>query len=197
MILVVLTGTKPQRLHLEASLPEVCEANRPHAETVKKRKRMTKETAARKRERKENHNKACARAWREGVPLPSMPEFTEVEDSSTSRVDFSESDEFEVVTGASLPPAQRGAGVEASTMTLGERRLVPATPVMMPTARADRRSPTSVTGRRSPAPAMGWRSPAPAAGGGSPMSAAAAGRQTSASATPAGGRTSAASTEMP
>ena len=72
---------------------------------MKKRKDKAKETAARKREKKENHNMACARAWREGVPPPSTPESTEEEDSSTGRVDFSELDDFEVVTGASLPPA--------------------------------------------------------------------------------------------
>ena len=70
-------------------LPEVREANCLHIEAVKKRKDKAKETAARKRERKENHDKACARARREGVPPPSMPESTEEEDSSTGGVDFS------------------------------------------------------------------------------------------------------------
>ena len=72
---------------------------------MKKRKDMAKETATRKRERKENHNKAWTRARREGVPLPSTPESTKVEDSSTGTVDFSESDDFEEETGASTPSA--------------------------------------------------------------------------------------------
>ena len=75
---------------------------------MKKRKDKAKETAVRKRERKENHNKACARARREGLLPPPRPESTEEEDSLTGGVDFSESDDFEVVTGASHLPAQRG-----------------------------------------------------------------------------------------
>ena len=89
-------------------LPKVREVNRLRQQAEKKRKDKAKETAARKRERKENHNKACARAWREGVPPPSMPESTEEEDSSTGEVDFSKSDDFKMVTGASPPSAQRG-----------------------------------------------------------------------------------------
>ena len=45
-------------------LPEARKSNRLHAEAVKKRKDAAKETVARKRERKENHDKACARARR-------------------------------------------------------------------------------------------------------------------------------------
>ena len=66
-----------------------------------------------------------------------MPDSTEEEDNSTGGVDFSESDDFEVVMGASPPPAQLGASIEASTTTLGERRLAPATLVGTPAARAD------------------------------------------------------------
>ena len=62
-------------------VPEVREANRLHAEAVKKTKDKVKETAARKRERKENHDRACARARREGFPPPPTPESTEEEDS--------------------------------------------------------------------------------------------------------------------
>ena len=45
-------------------LPEVRETNRLHAEVVKKRKDKAKEITFRKRERKENHDRACARARR-------------------------------------------------------------------------------------------------------------------------------------
>ena len=105
-----------------------------------------------------------------GVPPPSTPESTEEEDSSASGVDFSESDDFKVETGASPPTAQRGAGVEASTMTLGERRLAPATLVVTPAARAERRSPIPAAGQRSPAPVTRQRLPAPAAGRRTPAS---------------------------
>ena len=113
-------------------LPDVREANHLRVVADKKRKDEAKAKAARKRQRKDDHDKACARAQREGIPPPSMPESTEEEDSLTGGVDFSKSDDFGMVTGASPPPAQRGAGVEASTMTLGERRLVPATLVGCP-----------------------------------------------------------------
>ena len=102
---------------------------------------------------------------RGGLPPPPTPESTEEEDSSTGGVDFSE---FEVVTGASPPSAQRGACVEASTMTLGERRLAPATLIVMPAVRAVQGSPTPASGRRSPASTTGQRSPTPAAGRDSP-----------------------------
>ena len=118
-------------------LPEAREANRLHAEAVKKWKDEAKAKAARKREREEEHKKACARTRREGLPPPPTPESTEEEDSSSGGVDFSESDDFEMVMGASPPPAQRGAGVEASTMTIGERRLVLATLVVAPATRAE------------------------------------------------------------
>ena len=75
-------------------MKKIREANCLHAEAVKKRKDKAKETAARKREKKENHNMACVRAWREGAPPPPMPESTEEEDSSTGGVDFSESNDF-------------------------------------------------------------------------------------------------------
>ena len=186
-------------------LPEAREANRLHAEAVKKRKDAAKETAARKWERKDKHDKACARERLEGLPLPPTPKSTEEEDSSTGGVDFSESDDFKAVTGVSPPPDQRGAGGEASTMALGERRLVPATLVVAPAARAERRSPMPAAGQRSPAPAAGRDSPAPAATGRrSPVPAAgqrlpspATGRQTPAPATSTGGGASAASAETP
>ena len=82
-----------------------------------------------------------------------MPESTEEEDSSTGGVDFSESDDFEAVTGASPPPAQQGAGIDVSSMALGERRLAPATLVVTPAVRAERRSPAPAAGQRSPVPA--------------------------------------------
>jgi hypothetical protein len=86
-------------------LPEVREANRLHAQLYKKRKDEVKAKAARKRQRKEEHDKACARARREGIPPLPTPESTEEEDSSTGGVDFSESDDFKAVTGVSPPPA--------------------------------------------------------------------------------------------
>jgi hypothetical protein len=106
LIWLCLQGLSHKGYVSKPPLPEVREANRLHAEASKKRKDKEKETAARKRERKENHNRACARARREGVPPPPTPESTEEEDSSTGGVNFSESDDFEVVTGASRPPAQ-------------------------------------------------------------------------------------------
>ena len=51
-------------------LPEAREANRLHAEEVKKRKDEAKAKAARKREREEEHKQASARARREGLPPP-------------------------------------------------------------------------------------------------------------------------------
>ena len=177
-------------------LPEAREAIRLHAEAVKKRKDEAKAKASRKREREEEHKKACARARREGLPPPPTPESTEEEDSSSGGVDFSESDDFEAVTGASPPPGQRGASGEVSTMALGERRLAPATLVVAPAARAGRRSPAPAAGRDSPAPAAtGRRSPVPAAGQRLPSPA--TGRQTPAPATSTGGEASAASAETP
>ena len=149
-------------------LPEVRKANRLRGAADKKRKDEVKAKAARKRQRKDNHDKACARVRREGIPPPSMPESTEEEDSSTGRVDFSESDDFEMVTAVSPPPAQQGAGVEASAMALGERRLALAMLVRTPAVRADQRSPTPAAGRMSPASAAGKDSFVSATGGGSP-----------------------------
>ena len=85
-------------------LPKIREANRLRA--AEKRKDEAKAKAARKRQRKDDHDKACTRVRREGIPPPSMPESIEEEDSSTGGVDFMESDDFEVVTVASPPPAQ-------------------------------------------------------------------------------------------
>ena len=102
-------------------LPEVREANRQHQQAEKKRKDKAMETAARKRERRKKHDKECAQWKREGLSPPTMPESIEEEDSSTGRVDFSESEDFEVVTVESPPPAQPWARVEASASVLGER----------------------------------------------------------------------------
>jgi len=172
---------------------------------VKKRKDEAKAKAARKREREEEHKQACARARREGLPPLPMPESTEEEDSSSGGVDFSESDDFETVTGASPLPDQRGASGEASTMALGERRLAPATLVVALAARAERRSPMPAAGQRSPAPAAGRDSPAPVTTGRrSSMPAAGqrwpspvTGRQTPPPAVSTGGGASVASAETP
>jgi len=89
-------------------LPEVREANCLHAQAYKKRKDEAKAKAARKRQRKDDHDKACTRARREGFPPPPTPESTEEEDSSTGGVDFSESDDFEAMTGVSPPQPNKG-----------------------------------------------------------------------------------------
>ena len=54
-----------------------------------------------------------------------MPTSTEEEDSSPGGVDFSEYDDFEVVTAGSPPPVQQRADVEVSASVAGERRLTP------------------------------------------------------------------------
>ena len=120
-------------------LPKVREVNRLRQQAEKKRKDKAKGTAARKRERREKHDKECARQKREGLSPPTMPESIEEEDSSSGGVDFSESEDFEAVTAESPPSAQQRAGVEASASVLGERRLAPATlgEGRLATARAD------------------------------------------------------------
>ena len=107
-------------------LPEVREANRLRQQSEKKRKDAVKETAARKRERREKHDKECARRKREGLSPLTTLESTEEKDSLPSGVHFSESDDFEVVTAGSPPPVPQRAGVEASASVLCERRLMPA-----------------------------------------------------------------------
>ncbi|XP_039827517.1 uncharacterized protein LOC120689276 [Panicum virgatum] len=119
-------------------LPEVREANRLRAQADKKRKDEAKATAARKRKRREDHEKECTRREREGLSPPTTPKSTEDEDSSSGGVDFSESDDFEVVTAGSPPLVPQRAGVEASASVLGERRLAPATLEKAPAARMDR-----------------------------------------------------------
>ncbi|XP_039822813.1 myristoylated alanine-rich C-kinase substrate-like [Panicum virgatum] len=127
-----------------------------------------------------------------------MPESTEEEDNSTGGVDFSESDDFEVVTAVSPPPAPQRASVEASASMLGKRRLAPAmlgegrlAPATLEKAPAAD-PPTPATGRGSPVTAMDQKSPEPAAGRGSPALAAGQRSPTLAvrrdSATPAAGQ---------
>ena len=60
-------------------VPEEREVNRLHAEAVKKQKDAAEEAAARKRKRKEKHDKACKIAHAEGKPRPTTPESTEEE----------------------------------------------------------------------------------------------------------------------
>jgi hypothetical protein len=140
-------------------IPEARQANRLCDEAAKKKKDAAKEAAARKRDREEKNKKQCKIALNEGCPPPPKPESTEEEDSSSGGVDFSESDDLEVVTGASPLPAHRGAGGEGLSMALGEARLVPRSLVVASTARVERRSPMPTAGRRSPAPAASKRSP--------------------------------------
>ncbi|XP_039787065.1 skin secretory protein xP2-like [Panicum virgatum] len=189
-------GTEPKRLCLKApaprgpqSEPSAC------AGVLEEEGRGEGDRRQEERERKENHEKVCARAKREGLSPPTTPESTEEEDSLTGGVDFSESEDFEAVTAESPPPAPQRADVEATAPALGERRFALATlgkgrraPAML------ERVPASRTDRRSPAPAAGRGSPT-AAGRVTPAPAAATGGRTSASATSAGGRTSAASAE--
>ena len=139
----------------KAPVPEDRQANRLRDEAVKKKKDAAKEATARKRERKEKHAKACKIAQAEGAPRPPTPESTEEEDSSSGGFNFSESDDFEVVTGASPPSAHRGAGGEGSMMLLGEVRLAPGSLVELPETKMVRRPPTPVAERGSPAPAAG------------------------------------------
>ena len=70
-------------------VPEEREVNRLHAEVVKKQKDAAEVAAARKRKRKEKHDKACEIAQMEGAPRPPTPESTEEEDSSSGGFNFS------------------------------------------------------------------------------------------------------------
>ena len=75
-------------------VPEECEVNRLHAEAVKKQKDAVEAATARKRKRKEKHDKACKIAHAEGKPRPTMPESTEEEKgSSDAEINFSDDDE--------------------------------------------------------------------------------------------------------
>jgi hypothetical protein len=112
--------------------PEARKANRLRDEAVKKKKDAAKEAAAMKRDRKEKHAKACKIAQAEGAPRPPTPESTEEEDSSSGGLNFSESDDFEVETGASPKRTPRGVGGEGSSMVLGEARLALGTLVEPP-----------------------------------------------------------------
>jgi hypothetical protein len=74
----------------------------------KKRKDTVKATHLRKRLRKEDHEKENMRREREGLSPETMPEFTPEESSLSGRVDFSESEDFEMdTTGSPLPVQQR------------------------------------------------------------------------------------------
>jgi hypothetical protein len=134
-------------------VPEDRQANRLCDEAAKKKKDAAREAAAKKREREEKHKKECKIAWNEGRPPPPTPDSTAGEDSSDSEPNFSESDDYEVVTGASPPSAPRGADGEGSPMVLGVARLAPGSLVDPPAARAERRSPPPASGGRTPAPA--------------------------------------------
>jgi len=145
-------------------VPEDRQANRLRDEAVKKRKDAAKGAAARKREITEKHAKTCKIAQTEGAPRPTTPESTEEEDSSGSEFNFSEPDDYEVVSGVSPPSAPRGAGGEGSTVMLGEARPTPGSLTEVSASRTEPRSPTPAAGRGSPAPAASRRSPAPAVG---------------------------------
>jgi len=120
-------------------VPEKRKANRLHGEAVKKKKDAAKDTATRKRERKERHEKECKIAHAEGRPRPATPESTEEEDSSDVELNFSDDDE--AVTGAGSPPVYRGADGDGSTMTLGKATLVLGSLVDPPPARRSKGRP--------------------------------------------------------
>jgi len=126
---------------------------------VKKKKDAVEEAAARKRKRKERHEKECKIAHAEGKPRLATPESTEKEDSSDAELNFSDDDE--AATGAGSPPVYRGAGGEDVTAMLGEARLTSGSLVDPPPAGAGRRSPTPTAGRRSPTPAAAGDRPHP------------------------------------
>ena len=100
---------------------------------------------ARKRKRKEKHDKACKIAHAEGKPRPATPESTEVEEgSSDAEINFSDDDEAARSVGS--PPVYRGAGDEDVTVTLGDARLTPGSLVYPPLVGAGRRSPMPAAG---------------------------------------------------
>ena len=83
-------------------VPEEREVNRLQTEAVKKQK-AAEATTARKRKRKEKHDKACKLAHAEGKLRPATPESTEEEEgSSDAEINFSDDDE--PATGAGSPP---------------------------------------------------------------------------------------------
>ena len=176
-------------------IPEERQANRLRDEAAKRKKDAAKEATARKRERKEEHAKACKIAQVEGAPRPPRPESTEEEDSSGSEFNFSEPDNYEVVTGASPTPTPRRAGGKGLSMVLGEARLTPGSLVGPPTARIEQRSPAPVAGRRSPTPAAGgtWSTPVTGQRSSPPATC----RRTPALAVSTGGGGSAAGAETP
>ena len=101
--------------------------------------------AARKRKRKEKHDKVCKIARAEGKPRPATPEYTkEEEGSSDAEINFSDDDE--AATGSGFPPVYRGAGDEGVPVTLGVARLTPGSLVGPPLVGAERRSPTPAAG---------------------------------------------------
>ena len=126
-------------------VPEEREVNRLHTEAVKNQKDTAETAAARKRKRKEKHDKACKIAHKEGKPRPATPESTEEEEgSSDAEINFSDDDE--VATGTGSPSVYRGTGDEDAPVTLGEARLTPGSLVNPPLVGAERRSPTPAAG---------------------------------------------------
>ena len=76
-------------------VPEEREVNRLHAEAVKKQWDVVEAAAARKRKRKEKHDKACKIAHVEGKLRPATPKSTEEEEgSSDPEINFSDDDEM-------------------------------------------------------------------------------------------------------
>jgi hypothetical protein len=142
-------------------VPEEREANRLHGEAVKKKKDTAKQAIARKRERKEEHERECRIALAEGRPRPVMPESTVEEDSSDMELNFLDDDK--AATRADSPPAYMRAVGEGSSAALGEARLTPGSLVNPPPARTERRSLAPATSERTPVPTT--------SGGGSAVSA--------------------------
>ena len=102
--------------------PEVHEANLLREQAEKKRKDDAKATALKKRLRREAHEKENTRREREGLSPETTPESTPDASSSSGGVDFSESEDCEMVTARSSPPVQQRTGVEASASAASEKR---------------------------------------------------------------------------
>ena len=116
--------------------PEERDANRLHGEEVKKRKDAAKEAAARKKERKERHDKECKIAHAKGRPRPARPESTEEEEDS-SDVELNFSDDDEVAMGTDSQPFYSRADGGGSSVALSEARLTPGSLMEPPPVRTE------------------------------------------------------------
>ncbi|XP_039787204.1 translation initiation factor IF-2-like [Panicum virgatum] len=151
-------------------LPEIRTANRLRAEAEKRRKDKEKATREGKRKRKEDHERENKRREREGLSPQTTPESTpEQYSSSSTGVDFSESEDLDTEVAEGPPLVQQRAGVEASALATVEKGPAPAMMEKTPAPRAGRRLPAPAVGRRLCTPAADARSPMPTVGRRSPM----------------------------